>query len=169
MSSNGNPNGGKPSSVTEGHPIAEEAENLVKNVDAIAESLPLLMVMMQAAREAAGKEYEEYLTKHGEIIEEKDGIKQFRVGPEHRMQLTRLRRHHESTQRGPRIVPRTLIVSLVSHYDYFLGKLMQHLFILKPELLNAVDRQLTFTEITEFPSIEAAREYVIEKEIEAVM
>lgn len=63
----------------------------------------------------------------------------------------------------------TLVVSLVSHYDYFLGKLLQHLFTLRPELLSAVDRQITFTELTDFPSIEAAREYVVEKEIETVM
>lgn len=94
MTSNANSDKEKPSSITEGHPIAEEAENLVKNVDAIAESLPLLMAMMRAARKAAGKEYEEYLAKHGELVDEKDGIKHFRVGPEHRMQLTRLRRRH---------------------------------------------------------------------------
>ena len=169
MSSNEKSNSGNDSSVTEYHPIAGEVGNLVKNVDAIAELLPLLMTIMQAARMVAEKKYEAYLTEHGELMEEKKGIKQFRVGFEHRMQLTRLRRSNESARRGSRIVPRTLVVSLVSHYDNFLGKLMKHLFILRPELLSAVDRQLTFTELAEFPSIEAAREYVLELEIESVM
>lgn len=169
MSLNKEPETKQPSSITEGHPIAEEAENLVKNVDAIAESLPLMMAMMQVARKKAGKEYEEFLIKHGEFIEEKDHSKLYRVPLEHGSQLTLLRRNHESTQGGSRIIPRTLVVSLVSHYDYFLGKLLQHLFVLKPEMLNAVDRNLSFTELTEFSSIEAAREYVVEKEIEGVL
>ncbi len=169
MSEDQKPQEKESSSTFDMHPIAQETENFVKNIDAIAETLPLLMGIMMAARKQAHEEYDSFLTKYGELMKEEGDGRQYFVAIEHRTELVRLRRRYESTVRGTRIVPRTLIVSLVSHYDFFLGRLLGHLFSIKPELLNAVDRQLSLSELSEFPSIEAAREYVIEKEIEGVM
>lgn len=61
------------------------------------------------------------------------------------------------------------MVSLVSAFDAYLGDLLRAMFYLKPELLQASQRQLTFSELTEFETIEKAREFILEKEIESVI
>jgi hypothetical protein len=58
---------------------------------------------------------------------------------------------------------------MVSQYDAFLSQLIATMFYIKPELLNGSERKLTFSELVEFGTIENARNYVIEKEVEGVM
>ena len=67
------------------------------------------------------------------------------------------------------VLPGSLFVSLIGHYDHYLGRLLHCLLTLRPELLNATDRQLTFSQLAKFESIEDARSYVLEKEIETVL
>jgi hypothetical protein len=61
------------------------------------------------------------------------------------------------------------LTSLVSHYDAFLGSLIRALFFLRSELLNSSDRSLSFRELTSFTSIEAARQFIVEKEVETLL
>jgi hypothetical protein len=56
------------------------------------------------------------------------------------------------------LVPRSFFVNLVSQYDAFLGSLIRALLLAKPEVLNASDRALTFSELLAFGSIDAARD-----------
>lgn len=64
---------------------------------------------------------------------------------------------------------RALFVALISCYDNYLGLLLRGVFYLRPELLNASERELTFKDLVQFSTIEAAREYVVSKEIEGVI
>ncbi len=68
-----------------------------------------------------------------------------------------------------KLIPRSILVSLVSQYDAFLGRLLRMIFLSRPELLNASERTLTFAQAASFESIEMMREHVIEKEIEGVL
>ncbi len=65
--------------------------------------------------------------------------------------------------------PRALIVALVSCLDAYLGDLLKSLFYLKPEILNSSERQLTFKQLVKFKDIDAAREYITEKEVESII
>ncbi len=67
------------------------------------------------------------------------------------------------------LVIRSFFVSLVSQYDAFLGAIIRTLFLLKSDLLNISERQISFAELLAFGSIEAAREHIIEKEVENVL
>lgn len=43
------------------------------------------------------------------------------------------------------------------------------IFLIKPELLNSSDRILTFSQLVEFGSVEEAKEFILEKEVESVL
>jgi hypothetical protein len=58
---------------------------------------------------------------------------------------------------------------MVSQYDAFLSRLIATILYMKPEILSSSERKLTFSELIQFSSIENARSYIIEKEIEGVM
>jgi hypothetical protein len=67
------------------------------------------------------------------------------------------------------LVPRGLLVALVSQFDAYVGALIRQLFKLKPEIVDSSENSLTFSQLTEFGSIAIAREYVIDKEVESVL
>lgn len=60
-------------------------------------------------------------------------------------------------------------MALVSQYDNFLGLLIETILLSRPEILNGSEKTLSFSELVAFDSIEAAREHIIEKEVESVL
>jgi len=67
------------------------------------------------------------------------------------------------------LLRRSFIVSLVSQFDAHLSRLIRTMFDVKPEKLNSSQKTLTFEELFNFSTLEAAKEYIIEKEIETVL
>ena len=68
-----------------------------------------------------------------------------------------------------KLVMQSFIISLISQYDTFLGKLIRALFLIKPETLNVSERNISFSKLREFKTIDDAREYVMGKEIESIL
>ncbi len=81
----------------------------------------------------------------------------------------RLRKRKEQLDVAYFHLPRALVVSLVSAYDAFLADLLKAIFANKPEMVEASARQFTFRELAAFGSIDAARTYLIEKEVEGLI
>jgi hypothetical protein len=70
---------------------------------------------------------------------------------------------------GQEVAPRSFLVALISQYDAYLGNLLKSLLSLRPELLESSERSLTFAELCKFKSIDDAREYILEKEVESFL
>lgn len=68
-----------------------------------------------------------------------------------------------------KLVSQSFIISLISQYDTFLGKLIRALFVIKPETLNVSERNISFSQLREFKTLDDAREYIMGKEIESVL
>src|SRR5207244_5851263 len=83
--------------------------------------------------------------------------------------VNRLRNKLKQARHASVIIPRNLVVALVSQFDSFLGRLIRALFFLRPEVLNAADRTLSFAQLNSFRDISDAREFIIEKEVESVL
>jgi hypothetical protein len=75
----------------------------------------------------------------------------------------------QKTELAQELVPRSLLVSLVSQFDAYLGRLIRQLFKIRPEILSSSGNTLTFAQLTEFGSIENAREYIIDEEVDSVL
>jgi hypothetical protein len=80
-----------------------------------------------------------------------------------------IKRRLERAAKAMKTIPRSFVVALVSQFDALVGGLLRTIFYVRPELLDSSERVLTFKELTEFGSVENAREYVVEKEVEAVI
>jgi hypothetical protein len=70
---------------------------------------------------------------------------------------------------GINSIPNLFLIGLVSAYDAFLSQLIRCLFVSRPELLPSSDRNISFKDLVEIGSIEAARERMIEKEVESII
>ncbi|HNJ66557.1 MAG TPA: hypothetical protein PKW28_11725, partial [Turneriella sp.] len=67
------------------------------------------------------------------------------------------------------IIPRNFVVAMVSQFDAFVGKMIRALFTIRPELLNSSEKNISFSNLMQFKSLDDAREFVLEKEVEAVL
>jgi hypothetical protein len=146
-------------------PIANALEAFLLEVDAIADTLPLAMPLMMVSAGSAAKELTTFLDSK---CRKGDGPT-YTVPSDRYLDFLNLKRRFERNKRAIQIIPRSFLASLVSHYDAFLGSLLRAIFYLKPEVLNSSERQFSFKELTSFESISAARESVIDKEVETVL
>ena len=148
--------------------IGEEVALFIKQIDSLAETLPLTMVAIRFGYEQAHKKYKEFVEKYCDMETNGDS-ESVRVPTDYLGRHRRLVSPVEKFLLAYEAVPRSFIVSLVSSYDAFLGGLIRNLFLMKPDALSASDKNLTFSELVEFGSIEDAREYIVEKEVETVL
>lgn len=57
-----------------------------------------------------------------------------------------------------------LLASLI-----LLGSLIKEIFRIKPEILNGSEKNLTYKNLIRFDSLNAARDFIIENEVESVL
>jgi hypothetical protein len=149
--------------------IGAEIELFLNQIDALAKTLPLATIAIQGARSASRQQFTKFLKEECTVVSS-DGTKttySFEGGQQLRFQRFRRRVHKAELARI--LVPRGLLVALVSQFDAYVGGLIRQLFKLKPEIVDSSGKTFTFSQLAEFGSIEAAREYVIDKEIESVL
>ena len=66
-------------------------------------------------------------------------------------------------------VRRSFPVALVSEFDSFMSATLKTFYSLRPEALSASERTMTYSELVAFDSIEAAREHIVEKDVESFL
>jgi hypothetical protein len=115
------------------------------------------------------KRFNNFIKMKGIRTVEKDGSESYEIKHEDLVTFKRIDKDLTSYILAMKNIPRSFLCSLIHHYDAYLGRLLRMAFFVKPELLNASQKQLLFTDLVAFPSIEAAREYMIEKEVETVI
>jgi len=106
--------------------------------------------------------------EHGVELETGD-YELYQIGIEHFSEISRRLHHSNSVARGIEILPRLFMLGLISAYDVFLSNLIRAILLTKPEILSSSEKNLSFKDLVEIGSIEAARERIIEKEIETVI
>jgi hypothetical protein len=143
-------------------------ESFVRDIDSLAETLPLSMTVLQEVAKDATKRLMSFETERCAVT--LDGEKRtVEVPLEHYAKWLRLMRRQDKLHLSRALIPRSILVALVSQYDAFLGRLLSTLYRLKPELLNASEKSLTYSELLTYPTVEAIRDHLIEKEVESVL
>lgn len=142
--------------------------SFAREVDSLGSTLPLAMLAIRQVNRSATKALRDYESKHCEVRE--DGAKRtVTLTEETQHEFYKLFRSFERGNRAFELVPRSFLVALVSQFDSYLGALLRQLFLLQPKRLQASQRTLNLSELMEFGSIEAARDHILEKEIETVL
>jgi len=97
------------------------------------------------------------------------GANEVNATPEQIKQYVKLQEENKSFGIAASILKKSFIVSLISQFDIHISRLIRTMFYVKPETLNSSEKILKFSELIEFETLEAAKEYLIEKEIETVL
>ena len=163
----GNP---KPSdSETASRLIAEEIDGLVGHLDSLGGTLPPLMAAMDAIIASEQEDLESYEKEHAMSVEEKDNSRTVTLTSETFAPYKRLMNRLQTANRATGLLPEIFVVALVSQYDAFLGGLVRALMKGRPEIVNATSRGIPFAQLVTFESVEAARDAVVNEEVEALL
>ncbi|MFY0605652.1 MAG: hypothetical protein JXR10_02995 [Cyclobacteriaceae bacterium] len=115
------------------------------------------------------KKRQEYVDEKGIVGTDDDGNETTKLDFRHINKYLDLDKKTQNSFLAERLIQRNFIVSLISQFDAYVGSLIRKIFIIQPELLNGSDRNLSFSKLSEYSSIDEAKEYIIEKEIESVL
>lgn len=102
-------------------------------------------------------------------VEDDGGTRKIKVPSTEYREWKRLSRRYEHFELSRVLLPRSLLVSLVSQYDAYLGRVLRAVFLRKPEILNGSEKKLSFESLNSFSSIGEAREHILEKEVEGIL
>jgi len=139
-----------------------------KQIDALAETLPMATLAIQGAHDSSRQQLVKFLADECKVVRSGDKVTYAFEGGQY-LRFQKLMGRVQKTELAQQLVPSGLLVSLVSQFDAYLGGLIRQLFRIKPEILNSSANTLTYSQLVEFGSIENAREYVVAKEVESVL
>jgi hypothetical protein len=152
-----------------GKNLHKNLEMFLRHIDAISDTLPMTILLIQPYNKKANVDFMKFLKECVEEIEDDNGKKRLLVKSDESKKFDTLERNSSTSALASKIIIESLFVSLISQYDAFLTRLLRVIYEIKPDLLNGSERNLTFSQLVEMETIENAREYIIDKEIDTVL
>jgi hypothetical protein len=151
-----------------------EFEKTIKSffdeIFALETSMPLSAYVFSTLYLENNNIYKKYIKEKCILIEEIDDNNFRYEVPEH--EIIRYRKFTpkiNDLETAKNILPRMFIVTLICQYDAYIGCLMRLVLLAQPNILNSSERKLSFEEITKFKTMDEAKIFIIEKEIESTL
>jgi len=148
-----------------------EINKYVHKIDSIFESSNFVMYALKSIQKQQAETIKN--TYKEEILDEVDGDEyqeiKLKIPYDKLSGFMRHIKRMEQFKIGNEIFPKSFVVMLVSLFDAYVGCLIRTIFCIKPEILNASEKAMTYGDLLQYPSIDDAKEYIIEKEIEDVL
>lgn len=145
-----------------------EIKRYISHIDSIEDTMPLIMLTLGTIGKKSKKDFKELIANF-EVETDKEGNELVKIPIGELRRYNKLKARVENFSLAGSVIPRSLLVSLVSIYDAYLGRLLRTMFLVKPEILNALQKNITLSELLTYNSIDEAKEFMIEKEIETVL
>jgi hypothetical protein len=152
-----------------GEKLNKNLITFLRHIDAIRDTLPMTLLLLNPYNKKANDDFLGFLNKNVKEIEEDNGMTRILVDANESKLFEVLERNANISSLAGKIIPESLFVSLISQYDAFLTRLLRAIYELKPDVLNGSERNLTFSQLVEMKTIENAREYIIDKEVDTVL
>ncbi|MCU7282684.1 hypothetical protein OC926_22805 [Pseudomonas peradeniyensis] len=153
------------------HKFEEDCDWFISEISSRKRVLPAFAHASKELTDRAKKDLDKLIEAHtsDKVYDEDGDLESYVVAEGYAGRHTILQRAFEDIAIFSLSLPRMALVSVVSTFDAYLARLMRNVYHVKPEILNSCERQLTFTELIQFGSIEKARDFIIEKEIEGLL
>lgn len=152
-----------------GKELNRNLDRFLRHIDSIKDTLPMYMLLALPYAEKSVAAFDKFLKNNvKEVKTDKEGTSISIKSSEAQLFET-LEKNAAISTLTTKIVPESLFVSLISQYDAYLNRLLRIIFEIKPEILNSSDRNITFSQLVEYRSVQNARDYIVEKEIDTVL
>lgn len=155
--------------MEESNKLHQSIETFIHNLDALIEALHPVMIIVNEMRKHYSNGHLETLERVGSLVSDDGNKKEFNIPPINSREVFRNKKKCERAASAVELLPRTFLVSFVSEFDTFLGSLIREIFRIKPEILNGSEKNLTYKNLIRFDSLNAARDFIIENEVESVL
>lgn len=133
--------------------LAEDIIKFTQELECLHTTLPLLMLILGALQENTHKQYKSFVNDHATDKNEDGNQMSYNIVVDDIAMHNRLKRQYHYSRNAMKLIPRHFITSLVSQYDSFLGRVIHFIFSVKPQILNASEKTILFTDLMTFPSI----------------
>lgn len=147
-------------------------DDVIKHINVLKNTAPIILELLSMRIFKSSRILNGYVEQKGiEKIEddEEDGKVQLSIPKESFGRFIKLDEQLSDSFLALKMLPINFVVSLVSQYDAYLGKLIRQIFEVQPELLNSSEKSFKFSDLASFENIDEAKEYIIEKEIESIL
>lgn len=152
----------------------------IDHIDSINETLPFVMVLISMVDKEREKELQDFIKSKNlkkETTKVKDTSDKTDVKEEDVVSLKfedflvfeGLQNNSQVSSLAIKLIPESLFVTLISQFDAFIGKLIKTIFELHPEKLNSSEKNINYSKLSEFQSLEEAKDFIVEKEVESVL
>jgi len=162
LSGNGKLNGSQVS-------IGDEVTAFIKQIDSLSTALALSLKVTTTVQEKISEAIAEFFRKHATLVAETENQASYSIERQHTYKYENLKRQRENAELTLSLLPRSFVISLVTQFDAYLARLIRALYYTKPELLSRSENNLSFVQLIEFDSIDAAKEYMLDREIERLI
>ncbi len=148
-------------------------QDFISSLESTNSIIKIVLNSVSESARQSGDEIANFIKTHGKIIRQEkkaDTVTQeVRFSLELGKTAIAVLRKAANFSRAGKIMPRSFLVTMISHYDEFLGHLISTMLRIKPELLSASDQKFSLADISELNSIEDIRYLMIEQEVEMVL
>jgi len=149
--------------------FSSEIQLFVQQIESLSQSYKMTVETVMKAFKSEFIKFDQFIKDKGVITIGKNESKSYKIKTEDLGLFKHQLKDFTSYALAAKNVPSIFFCALVHRYDAYLGGLLRSSFYAKPELLNTSQKQLSFSELVEFQTIDAAREFIVEKEIETVI
>ncbi len=131
-------------------------------------NLQTLKVVTSSAKEQV-EELSKFIEDRSETTATDGGDTAYKIKPNELKRLEKGTKDLRASSLAIKKIPQIFFCALIHQYDAFLGKLLRVAFYVKPELLNASQKQMTYSELRSYGSLDEACQHLVEKEIESII
>lgn len=146
-----------------------EISSFVFHIESLSKALEPTMSAIMESFKKSNDAIDTFIKKKGVRRVKEDGSEAFMLKPIDLNQFERKIKSVGSASLAVTNIPQIFLCSLVHKYDAYLGKLLRVAFAVKPEILSVSEKTLTYTDLANFTSLDAARESLIEREVESII
>lgn len=141
----------------------EAMEVYIRSVPFVMSGLPILMHIH------IDKNIREYAQNNGNIMSSDSEFETYELDMEHAEKLRRRVGRVSAIKEGIDYLPNLFLIGIITAYDIFISRLIKVVLITRPEILSSSEKNISFSDIVSLGSIEAARDKIIDKEIDILM
>ncbi|MAY39766.1 MULTISPECIES: hypothetical protein [Spongiibacter] len=149
--------------------LHEIVDNYLHKLVALHEVVPYQMAMASVVAQDSAKKHKAFLDEKAEKIEETEGSTSYKLDFKDVKRSSRLGHRSDRAKTVLELLPRNFVVSFVSEYDSYLGKLITQILRYKPEIINSEEKNISLSELVNLGSVNAAREKIFAKEVESIL
>lgn len=135
------------------------------------DSFPIIFNTLAANVKASASHFSNFLNDKKVKIEENEERKEvkYKVPLESGREFERVQEELSHSIDAYSFIPKNTVVAMVSLYDAYLANIIECAYAIKPEMLNASEKEFSFSDIIAFESIDNLKKHVIEKDVESII